>query len=243
MYEINKQLPEVVVTPRVNYISYSGNESYSPDILSFIKSKIDEKKATAVSKILKQKQPLIPKVPNRNIRSTISAKLGMSDKERIQKYGYQDSPATCIYTATSMYGPDSTVTGNKTFTQNPEKYGFTLTDSPQIGDLAQFYSNTNSPVHMTVVTGFNDKNQPALSYSNGEVGEWTDPEDGTPLIHNMKYDNDNWNPNWKEDWDDNSLYSIGTPKYYKYIGTKDDFKNWLTEYHNKYGKTNTKMSN
>lgn len=54
----------------------------------------------------------------------------------------------------------------------------------------------------------------------------------------MKYDNDNWNAEWnqgpRDTWDWSSLYSIGTPHTFRFIGSNSDRIKWNKEYKEKY---------
>lgn len=229
------RLAEVVVTPRGNYINYQGGETYIPTLEEYIRAEAGKKSVNAVYNILNQKTPVVPIIPDQGIISRIAGKFGMSDEERIDRFGKCEDPLTCINTVTAMYGQDSIVSGNKTFADNPERYGFAETDTPGVGDIMQFY-NKGIPHHATMITGFNIKNQPVLSYSNGSTSEYSTDKDGH-LVKSMKYDNDNWNPNWVEEDDRTSLYSIGNKtKVYKFVGTEKDKQKWENEYNKKYPK-------
>jgi len=231
------QLAEVVVTPRGNYTRYTGNETTPPTLQEYQEARARGFQVRAINQMVKQQAPIVPQIPSQNIISRGLGYLGMSDKTRISLFGTEDNPQTCINTATSMYGPYSRVSGNQTFAEDPSKYGFipiSMKDA-QEGDLMQFDNKRGIPHHMTMITEFNSKGQPALSYSNGESTEWTIDENGK-RVHSMKYDNDNWNPNWEQEEDYTSLHSIGTPHTYRYVGTKRDKSLWTKEYNKKYKK-------
>lgn len=229
--EMSLELPTVVVTPRGNYLEYIGSESNIPTLQEFITSKANAVRIAAANKILKQKKPVVPRIPKRSIPSILSAKvLNMSDEERINKFGVETNPATCINTATAMYGESHRVPGNKTFAKNPAKYGFSEVpfEKSNVGDLVQFYTTPDHPYHMTLVTGINEEGMPALSYSNGASTEFS-LDDAGSVVRSMKYDNDNWDFDSEE-----NLYNWGLPKTYHFVGNKKDQARWVKEYNKLY---------
>ena len=240
-------LPTVVVTPRASYVQYTGEETNVPTLQDYYNARAEETAVNAAYNILNQKAPLVPLIPSQSTISRAAGLFGMPDSERINRYGVLTDPQTCIYTATGMYcNPDNQVSGNKTFAENPQKYGFieVPNNSSQVGDLMQFNRNRlfgllNTPHHSTIITGYNDKGQPALSYSNGDSTEWTTDDKGNK-VHSMKYDNDNWNAEWnqgpRDTWDWSSLYSIGTPHRFRFIGSNSDRIKWNKEHKEKYKK-------
>lgn len=230
-------LPEAVVTPRGSYIRYNGDEYVTPTYRQYEKARAQEERVNAVNKMLQQESPVVPVIPSQSLLSKGLGYLGFSDEARLKMFDPETNVQTCINTATSMY-PSSRVSGNKTFADNPLLYGFVPISNrrAEVGDLMQFNNSKNVPHHMTMITGFNANGEPALSYSNGETGQWTVNADGynVEVVPSMKQDNDNWNSNWEAEEDHTSLYSIGTPHTYRYVGTQKDKRTWQREYKKKF---------
>ena len=208
------QLPDIVVTPRGNYVEYTGNETYTPSYADFLNANLDKSRISAVNKMLKATSPSIPNIPSRNPLSILLGKAGMSDEKRIAWFGKDEDGSTCIYTATTKYGDkDTEVPGNVTFARNPRKYGFKQihNDSVKAGDLVQF--SLIRPDHTVMVTGFNKDGTPVVSYSSGERVDTTyiDEPDGKRIpVPTMKKD---------VELDENFIDALGSRKSYRYIGT------------------------
>lgn len=128
-------------------------------------------------------------------------------------------PHTCINTVTGFYNPESTVSYNKNFTDDPEKYGYT--EIPQTeakeGDIIILSNNKNFPTHAVmfdkIATEDSDYNgypysagDTLVNYSNGGLN----PEDYKVQAPLKRFNNPN------EAGGDFS----GVRRYYKYKGKK-----------------------
>ena len=221
-------IPEQVVTPRGNYINFTGQESKIPSLKTFKEEEARKARVNAAFNILNQQGPLIPKIPSRNLFSIAAGKLGMSDKDRISLFGYEDNPFTCIYTATGQYGDKGAhVSGNRTLWDNPNLYGFMQVPNEQydVGDLIQFYSDTG-PHHSVLVTGADYEGQPVVSYSNGEATDYTVDEDTLERTWTMKKDVDHFD-DLKED--------LGDIRTYRYVGSPSKQQEWEEKWRSMYG--------
>ena len=119
---------------------------------------------------------------------------------------------TCIATATNNYydDPKQIVTGNKTFTGNPEQYGFKRINGneKQAGDFVQFIYPSGS-WHMAMYTGKkDDKGNDLYNYSNGGHDAYSIRKDKT----------------YPED-------EGQSKRYYRYIGTSEENHRWKREYY------------
>lgn len=217
--ELEIILPEVAVTPESAYIKYTGEETIIPSIDDYIKARIDETRHDAYLSMLRQEAPIVPRVPDRSNKLKAAAAsaldiLGYNTDEIIDKVGLDKNAYTCAWTSTGQYPKSSRVSGNKTFTENYRKYGFKKSNNPKVGDLIVAHrSITNTPYHMTMVTGFDDYSNPLLSYSMGGHN----PED---MVHNRG--------EWQEDFPNIINYT--------YVGTDEERKKWIKEYNKLYGK-------
>lgn len=221
--EPNINLPEITVTPRMNYISYTGNETNAPTKEQFIQSKIDEARAGAVQGMLSLKSPVVPVVPSKAGRFLMRAFPAFIDNEEAMFLAGKDpDPSTCIFTVTSQYGKNHSVSGNKTLAANPEKYGYTWTDTPQMGDIVQLWNKfSNIPHHAAMVTGFNKNGDIAISQS-----------DGGTTSESLTFDDDTWESKWGKD----VPKSRETIRYLTFIGSPEDRANWAELYNNYYNK-------
>lgn len=214
------QLAELVVTPRVNYTNYTGEETYSPTLEEFIASKQDAARASAVMGMLQQDTPVVPKVPSTaakvalKINSMLPQPL-IDDNDAMFLFGTDSDPFTCIYTASSQYGKEHAVPGNRTLYSDPERYGFQYVSTPKKGDIAQAFSKDDVPFHAGMVTDFGLYGRPLISQSHGG----TTPDQ-------MEYDSDSW-PEWVSEG------GLGL-KYLTFIGNKEDKRMWEDEYKLKY---------
>lgn len=217
--ELDVVLPELVVTPESSYINYTGEETVVPTMDEYIKAKIDETRHSAYLNMLHQETPLVPRVPDRTSRvkaakASLLGYLGYNTEEIIDKVGLDKDALTCAWTSTGQYPESSRVSGNKTFADNHQKYGFVRSNEPKVGDLMVAHRDkTYIPYHMTMVTGFNDYGIPLLSYSMGGHS----PED---MIHNS------------EDWQEDLPNIIN----YTYVGTQKERDKWKKEYKKLYNK-------
>lgn len=89
----------------------------------------------------------------------------------------------CVSTATSNYGDENVVTGNKTFARDYDKYGFrklSEKEKPQAGDIVQYqnvrmlYNGDGSstllgyyPEHATIVDSIGKNEEIISNYSDG----------------------------------------------------------------------------
>lgn len=217
--ELDVVLPELVVTPESSYLKYTGEETTVPTMDEYIGSRINETRHDAYLGMLHQKEPLIPRVPNRRsmtraIGASLLDFLGLDTEEIIDIVGLDEDALTCAWTSTGQYPASSRVSGNKTFADNHKKYGFIKSNEPKVGDLMVAHrEDTYEPYHMTMVTGFNNSGIPLLTYSNG--GHY--PED---MVHNS------------ENWQDYLPNIIN----YTYVGTQEEKDKWRKEYKNLYKK-------
>ena len=223
-YEVN--LPEIVVTPRGNYINYTGTETIAPSLKDFQEAEINKARVNAINSMLVARSPSIPDIPARTPLSILAGKLGASDDTRKFVFGKNENGTTCIYSVTDKYGdPDAEVSGNKTFAKNPEKYGFKKVSINKVkaGDLMQF-SDFIGPHHSTMVTGFNKDGIPVVSYSNGERVDttWVDDETGHRFpIPTMNKD---------VEVDSSFISELGKPAAYRYVGTNRRLKGLQRRY-------------
>ena len=224
--DMSVQLPETVVTPRGNYTDWKGNEDIIPTEQQFVDDTINKRRVEAINDMVNKDMPNLPDIPSRSIPSVVAGKLGMSDDTRKYIFGKDENGSTCIYTVTSSY-KDDPVSGNKTFADNPGKYGFEEEASidSQAGDIIQIYyedpiTGELVPHHTTMITGYNKDHEPAVTYSNGNRGEGS-----------MVRDNDNWGRGG-----DHDLTTVGTAiKTYKYVGTPKLREKTKQRYNHLYG--------
>ena len=217
----NSMTHEVVITPKGNYII--------PTLETFKEQKAADLREFAAKHIQYQYGPNVPLIPSRAPWSWIAGKImGMSDKERIRRFGTADVQ-TCIYTATSQYRDENArVSGNKTFRENPEKFGFyeVPMDSAKVGDLIQFTDFTGTPHHSTVLTEKNKAGDNFVSYSNGNTQPYEVFEGDTiwTMKRNMPI----------EVFGSGDDPTDDTPAAFRYIGSPAKQKEWTDEYIRKY---------
>lgn len=211
----NINLPEFTIMPRDSFVTYTGEETIAPTQEEYIKSKQNEARVLAGHKMLNIEKPVMPIIPSQSLQSKAMGYLGMSDQERINRYGICLDPQTCIYTVTSMYPKENRVSGTETFADNSLNYGFIPVQNGVFGDIGLFDG------HGTMITGFNNKRQPILSYSRGGLD-----------ASNILIDIDNW----ENSQGDHYLGGMGPMTSYRFIGTPSQQNKWIREYKSKYHK-------
>ena len=204
-------LPELVVTQKGAYTNYTGNETNTPTLDDYNRSRIDETRINAAFNMERQKTPVVPRIPDRSNKgkiavATILDKLGMNTEDIIKIVGVEEKPSTCAYTATSQYPESCRVSGNITFSENPLKYGFIKSQEPNVGDLVVSIRGRH-PKHMSMVTDKTSWGYPVISYSKGGVN----PKD---MVYNRM--------DWRRD--------LPLSTYYTYVGTDEERKKWKKEY-------------
>lgn len=213
----NNLKQEIVVTPKGNYTI--------PTLQAYIEEQQRKSRNNAALHIMQQEKPDVPVIPSRSPWSIAAAVFGMSDEERIRRFGTADVQ-TCIFTATSQFNDaGAKVAGNKTFRRNPQKYGFkeVPSDSADIGDLVQF-SEFGTPHHSVLVSSKNSKGEPLLSYSRGSDLPYDTDIKGDTISTMVKN-----NPIDKVE-EKSGPYSV-----FRYIGSPEKRAEWKQEYFNKYG--------
>lgn len=215
----NVVLPNVVVSPRNSYYTYTGKETVTPTWQEFAKAKQNEARDDAYLGMLSQGKPIVPEIPNQNTFAKLinvgMTTFGANDQDVIKVVGKEgpENVFTCINTVTGQYDDCNQVSGNITFSKSPSKYGFKEVNTPRIGDLVQFIDNTGTPHHAAMVTGFDENGEPIISYSDGG---WES--------ESMKYDKDTWKKDFEGD----------TWKYYTFIGNRKNASKWREEYDKKF---------
>lgn len=229
---ITINLPELTVTPRGNYINYTGNETIVPTLEDYKNAEINKSRINAVNAMLAAKSPSIPNIPSRNPLSILAGKLGMSDDTRKYVFGIDKKGSTCIYSATTKYNdPNAEISGNKTFYKNPEKYGFkkVYNKASKIGDLVQF-NGYKGPHHAAMITGFDKNGIPLISYSNGERtnDSFIETKEGNKiLVPTMKKD---------KELDKYLIDALGDISTYRYVGTTEKLNALKKRYNYLYNK-------
>jgi len=217
-------MPIRSLTKRANI----GLQPNVPSFEAYSDSLAAQRRAAAASHILTQEEPDVPVLPSQSIPSRVAAWVfGMSDEERIRRFGTADV-ATCIYTATKKFNDKgAVVTGNKTFRDNPTRYGFEKIpyDSLKNGDLVQFMGRDflgSVPHHAVLVTEKDSNGNPLFSYSNGNTEPFIIEENGD-TTYTMKKNQ--------------PLEVFGTwkPEAYRYVGSPEQRAEWLHDYTQQYG--------
>ena len=103
----------------------------------------------------------VPDVPSISSITKLLARIRQKDSY----------PWSCINTATGAYGKEYQVSGNKTFANNPEKYGFTEipVNSIRRGDIFQHYDK-DTPKHAIMFDSIAPNGSILFHYSNGLSG-------------------------------------------------------------------------
>lgn len=127
------------------------------------------------------------------------------------KYPNKKTGPGCIFNATDCYGKEHRVSGNQTFKENPEKYGFTKIDikDAKEGDIVQHIDNqTNTPIHAMILNDSKDKNNLKFNYVRGG-------DEHDPIVINGSY----------------PLYRGDTFDAYRFVGSPQDSIKWKNEYY------------
>lgn len=211
-----------------------STQGKSPTLEEYMASRAAFVRDSAANEFLKQQLPDVPRVPSQGYLGKGLAFLGVPDNAIYKIAGTEETPFTCIYSATTKYGDkDAAVPGNITFRNNPEQFGFKPVsadvDSLQVGDLVQFTPRGHqNPDHAAMVTGtywdkYNEKVRPTLSYSRGGTGPTTVVEgvEKPTMAHGR------------------NLFEVskdaGKPTAFRYYGTPSKQQEWKDEYNRKYG--------
>lgn len=210
----NTILPELTVTPRINYTTYTGEETNIPTIKEYINSRRDEARANALLRMQNDVYPTVPVVPTELGR--IFKKLAgdwYDDKDIIYMFGKDKTPSTCISTVSSKYG--RTTAGNKTFRDNYKDLGFIEIPESQRdhGDIIQTIGRRGVPSHAAMVSGFTRDGRMLIDESHGDITPET-------IEHDIDYFDTK--PKLKRKY------------YYRFVGNKDDIDKWTKDYNNLY---------
>ena len=166
-----------------------GEKKAVPTQEEYIQQQIAAKKAHALEAFRNATEPILPVINGqRNVNS-------------------------CIFTALNMYGKKYATPGNWTFYDNPGKHGFKQKElsKAEPSDLIQVFDK-NTPYHMMMLDGYDDKGRPLYNYSRGVNGDSSD------IIKSQT----NF-PNTKK-------------LAYEFVGTPADSTQWISQYHQLYGK-------
>lgn len=203
-------LPEINVTPRVNYIRYTGEETYRPTVEEYKDSRRNEVRANALLAMQNDIEPYVPSVPN--IAGRVLRKVAgdwFDDNDAMFICGKDNNPNTCISTVSSKY--NRMVPGNKTFADNYSDLGFMLIPESERdhGDIVQTIGRRGVPSHAAMVSGFTRDGRMLIDESHG--GKYSDT-----IEHDVDY------------FDTEPL--LKNKLYYRFIGNKDDNNKWENEY-------------
>lgn len=207
-------LPEVVVTPRMNYINYTGEETNAPTLEQYKQARRDEVRANALLDMQNTTEPTVPSLPSplgRIFRRIAGDWYDDEDAKFI--FGEDKNPNTCLSTVTSKYG--RTISGNKTFRDNYRNYGFIEVPEKERdhGDIVQTIGRRGVPSHAAMVSGFTRDGKMLIDQSRGGVTSET-----------IKHDVDYYD----------TKPELKKKKYYRFVGNKDDNSLWEEEYREKY---------
>lgn len=209
-------LPEVVVTPRMNYINYTGEETNAPTLEQYKQARRDEIRANALLNMQNTTEPTVPSLPSPlgRIFKRIAGDW-YDDKDVKFIFGTDKNPNTCLSTVTSKYG--RTISGNKTFRDNYRNYGFIEVPEEERdhGDIVQTIGRRGAPSHAAMVSGFTRDGKMLIDQSRGGVTSET-----------IKHDVDYYD----------TKPELRKKKYYRFVGNKDDNSLWEEEYREKYHK-------
>lgn len=210
------QLPEVVVTPRVNYTNYTGEETYAPTLEEYKDSRRDAVRANALLDMQNTTAPTIPHLPNwwgRQLKKLTGERY--SDDYIIDLFGENKNPNTCMSTVSSKYG--RMVPGNLTFRRNASNLGFIeIPESERDhGDIVQTIGRKGIPSHAAMVSGFTRDGKMLVDESHGGITPET-------IEHDVNYFD--------------TRPELRNKIYYRFVGNKEDNRRWESEYTNKYRK-------
>ena len=152
----------------------------------------------------------------KNISKTLKYYKNLIEDAKNGKYK-GDELSNCIANLSEMF-PHGLPYGNKTFKENPKKYGFSLIDTWDVepGDLIQHLFYDGTPYHAMIYNGVDKNGDHTFNYSNG-----------TTYGINKHY------PKVVAK-DGKHLWNVDV---YRYTGTPQDSIQWSNEYDQKYGKT------
>ena len=209
-------LPEVVVTPRMNYINYTGEETNAPTLEQYKQARRNETRANALLDMQNTTEPTVPSLPSplgRMFRRI--AGDWYDDKDAKFIFGTDKNPNTCLSAVTSKYG--RTISGNKTFRDNHRNYGFIEVPEGERdhGDIVQIIGRRGVPSHAAMVSGFMRDGKMLIDQSHGGVTSET-------IEHDVDY------------YD--TKPELKKKKYYRFVGNKNDNSLWEEEYREKYHK-------
>lgn len=209
-------LPEVVVTPRMNYINYTGEETNVPTLEQYKQARRDGIRANALLDMQNTTEPTVPSLPSPlgRIFKRIAGDW-YDDKDVKFIFGTDKNPNTCLSTVTSKYG--RTISGNKTFRDNYRNYGFIEVPEEERdhGDIVQTIGRRGVPSHAAMVSGFTKDGKMLIDQSRGGVTSET-----------IKHDVDYYD----------TKPELKKKKYYRFVGNKADNSLWEKEYKEKYNK-------
>ena len=209
-------LPEVVVTPRMNYINYTGEETNAPTLEQYKQARRDETRANALLDMQNTTEPTVPSLPS-PLGRIFKRIVGdwYDDKDVKFIFGTDKNPNTCLSTVTSKYG--RTISGNKTFRDNYRNYGFIEVPEGERdhGDIVQTIGRRGVPSHAAMVSGFTKDGKMLIDQSRGGVTSET-----------IKHDVDYYD----------TKPELKKKKYYRFVGNKADNSLWEKEYKEKYNK-------
>lgn len=173
------ELPEVVVTPRGNYVQYQETVTNKPTEQEYVDAKLQQIRTDAANNFINQNDGIMPKgIPYQSLPSMLLGYLGMSDEQRIKRFGEEDREGmlfTCLNTGTNMYGlPELIYYNNDRFVEDSanHKTGFEQipNDTGKIGDLIILTGKKGKdPKHAAMITGFDKNGNSVITYSNGDV--------------------------------------------------------------------------
>lgn len=209
-------LPELVVTPRMSYINYTGEETDIPTLEQYKQARRDEIRAKALLDMQNTTKPTVPSLPStlgRLFRRVAGDWYDDEDAKFI--FGTDNNPNTCLSTVTSKYG--RTVSGNKTFSDNHKNYGFIEIPENERnhGDIVQTIGRRGVPGHAAMVSGFTRDGNMLIDESHGGVTPET-------IEHDVDYFD--------------TRPELKRKKYYRFVGNEEDNNLWEREYNRKYNR-------
>ena len=159
-----------------------------PTLAEYIAQQITSKRAASLNKSRNRTMPAMPIIngaPNKN---------------------------SCIYTATDNYGNQYRVSGNWTFYENPDKYGFKPISLEQAvpGDITQVFDK-GTPYHAMTLDSFDEQGRMKYNYSRGSSGDESDIVKASTNFPNTK------------------------KAAYTFVGTQADSTQWTNDYKKLYG--------
>lgn len=214
--EGGNMLPEIVVTPRMNYINYTGDESVVPSLEEYKEARRTGIRANALLDMQNTINPTIPSIPNKMGRAFKKVFGDWYDDEDVKFiFGVDKNPSTCISTVSSKY--NRMVPGNITFRNRSNDLGFMeIPESERDhGDIVQTVGRRGVPGHAAMVSGFTRDGKMLVDESHGGLTSGT-------IEHDVDYFDTN--PELKK------------KLYYRFIGNHEDNKQWEKEYKAKYHK-------